>query len=292
MHFRIHHRKTYVYSRPVFLEPHIIRMRPRNDAFQRLLSYGLRVSPEPAGQSDLLDANGNAATQIWFNDETDRLEITVDIEADTLVTNPFNYLLTGATAGRLPMMYGPDMAALWAYREPPTEADEVVRFAAGLAEDVDGKVLDFLNRLNDTIYGMLEQEVREDGPPYPPSQTLETRRGSCRDAAVLFIAACRAVGVAARFVSGYQEGDRDTDMRHLHAWPEVYLPGAGWRGYDPTHGLLVTNGHVALAVAPEADGAMPLTGSFRGTGATWEASFDLEISVTGGEAIAADGTAG
>mgnify|MGYP002619702342 CR=1 FL=1 len=279
MLFRVTHSTCYTYSRPVFLEPHFLRMRPRQDPFQRLLRYELAVDPAPAGQSESLDANGNAVTQLWFNGEIGSVTITVSSETEALMSNPFDFLLPPEEALRLPMHYGSATAALMPCRERPIEMDSVVRFAAGIAEDAGGQSVNFLNILNTRIYEMLEQEVREEGPAHAADETLERKSGSCRDAAVLFNAACRAVGIAARFVSGYQEGDDEMDLRHLHAWSEVYLPGAGWRGYDPTHGLVVSDRHIVLAAAPEPDGAMPLTGSFRGTGATWEMAYELDIEV-------------
>lgn len=281
MHFRVTHTKSYRYSQPVFLEPHALRMKPRQDPYQRLASYEMAIEPAPAGQTEILDANGNSATLAWFDGQSDHMAVTVSFEVETLLTNPFDYLLASEENLRLPMQYGGLTASLIACRERPTEMDSVVRFAAGIAEEANGRAIDFVNLLNTRIYKTLEQEVREDGPAHPADETLARGAGTCRDAAVLFNAACRAVGIAARFVSGYQEGDRDQDLRHLHAWSEVYLPHAGWRGYDPTHGLVVSDRHVALAAAPEPIGAMPLTGSFRGTGATWEMAYDLQIEVDG-----------
>ena len=101
--------------------------------------------------------------------------------------------------------------------------------------------------------------------------------GACRDVSVLFNDACRSLGLPARFVSGYFEGDPDNPENDLHAWSEVYLPGAGWRGFDPTHGLAVAARHVALIAGIEPDQAAPLTGSFRGTEATSEIEFDVKI---------------
>jgi len=279
MYFRVSHTMTYRYSRPVFLEPHTLRVRPRPDAFQRLLSHGVTVDPAPAGSAEMLDANGNIVTQLWFNDETDRLAITAKSEVETLLTNPFDFLSPPQDACRLPLHYRGETAALHPFRERPTEMDSVVRFAAALADEAEGHAMPFVQLLNTRLYETIAQEVREEGPPHTAEDTLANRQGSCRDSAVLFIAACRAVGVAARFVSGYQEGDSDTDLRHLHAWAEVYAPGGGWRGYDPTHGLVVSDRHIALAAAPTAEWTMPLTGSFRGTGASWEMAYTLDIEV-------------
>jgi len=136
--------------------------------------------------------------------------------------------------------------------------------ATQLAEEichcVHGNPIDFLHELNQRIYNTCQYDVRPDGEPRSPSITWTKREGSCRDFAVLFAAACRTVGLAARFVSGYQEGDPDTTERDLHAWVEVYLPGAGWRGYDPTHGLAVADGHISVAASVLSRYAAPIEG--------------------------------
>ena len=109
-----------------------------------------------------------------------------------------------------------------------------------------------------------------------------TRTGACRDLTVLFMECCRSLGLAARFVSGYQEGDKGTDRRYMHAWAEVYLPGGGWRGFDPTHGIAVTDRHVAVASGPTPATAAPISGTFRGTGAIARMEAALRIEVTDG----------
>lgn len=112
-----------------------------------------------------------------------------------------------------------------------------------------GNTLNFLFALNQRIYQDCEYMVRELGEPFPAGVTWRHKKGSCRDYTVLFMEACRAVGIATRYVSGYQEGDSEQLSRDLHAWVEVYLPGAGWRGYDPTLGLVVSDRHIPLAAS-------------------------------------------
>ena len=109
----------------------------------------------------------------------------------------------------------------------------------------------------------MRHEIRAEGAAWSPERTLVAGGGACRDVTALFMAACRSVGIAARFVSGYQaEADTPDGRRHLHAWPEAFLPGVGWRGFDPTHGLPVTDGHVALCAAPDQAATMPIEGGF------------------------------
>ncbi len=138
--------------------------------------------------------------------------------------------------------------------------------------------LKFLSILNTFINENFEHELREEGPAREPDETIYRKKGSCRDFVVLFNEAARSMGFAARFVSGYTQGDLSLMQNHLHAWCEVYVPGGGWRGYDPTLGLAVADQHVVVATGATPLETAPVTGSFRGTGA--QAIMSHEISIT------------
>jgi transglutaminase-like putative cysteine protease len=148
-----------------------------------------------------------------------------------------------------------------------------------IASQAQGETLRFLSLLTEQIYRDWDIDIREEGDPYPPEETFQTRRGACRDVAVMFVECCRLQGIAARFVSGYQEGDQDAAERFMHAWAEVYVPGGGWRGYDPTHGLAVADRHIAVAAAADARFAAPIEGAVRGTGATSRIEAEIKIEV-------------
>jgi transglutaminase-like putative cysteine protease len=273
--FRIRHTTSYTFSKPVFLEPHILRLRPRCDAFQRLDEYDLQVDPAPAGRSDGYDAEGNNATVVWFDGLTRHLEIHCRSTVETLRPNPFDYLLTARETANLPADYPPpDQDALAPYRRVGGGKD-LSEMVESLLETAGGDALAFISELNSRLYKDLDVVIREEGDPLDPGETLKRGEASCRDLTVLFMAVCRSVGIACRFVSGYQEGDPGQDKRYMHAWPEVYLPGAGWRGYDPTHGLAVSDRHVSLASGATAIAAVPTQGSFRGT----EARSDMKINL-------------
>jgi transglutaminase-like putative cysteine protease len=200
---------------------------------------------------------------------------------ETLRTNPFDYLLeTGAM--ELPVRYRPEsraaLAAYQAFDQPPGSV--VTEFANEILAGAKRQTIVFLTKLCGWIAGSFQNEIRPEGAPLPPEVTLAKRSGSCRDLAVLFIEACRAVGLAARFVSGYQSAlDSDGD-RHLHAWAEVFLPGAGWRGYDPGLGLAVADQHVALASGLTPLAAAPSVGTFRGTGVSSNLESQIVIRTT------------
>jgi transglutaminase-like putative cysteine protease len=276
--YRISHLTTYNYSQPVALLPHIVRLRPRASGDQALEFFQLQVEPTPLGMTQLLDAEGNSVLRLWWGDQpTTTLQLQSDFQVITYCTNPFHYLLE-PWAARLPIDYP---SSLLGHLQPYLAGHSVMGIAVDpiavqlgqeLAQAVDHNPVMFLSELTQRIYRHCQTTVRDQGLPLPPSVTWNQQLGSCRDLAVLFMAACRSVGLACRFVSGYQEGDPDsTDganytERHLHAWVEVYLPGGGWRGYDPTQGLAVSDRHIPLVASAWSEQAAPVTG-FRGGGA-------------------------
>jgi len=274
--FTIRHLTVYRSSRPVRLGPQLLRFQPRDDGGQRVLAHHLRISPPPVGRNDHLELEGNRATQVWFEGETDRFEVEAQMQVATSRQSAYDFLLT-PEARSMPMPHSLHSSSARAYLER-TDADaEVTAFAAGLSRDVERDTLGFLARLNGRLFSDFTRVIRDTGSPQAPVDTLSRRRGACRDLSVLFVDCCRAEGIPARFVSGYQKGDRQRERRYLHAWPEVYLPGAGWCGFDPTHGEAVTDAHVAIAAAAHPGNTMPITGTFLGDGVTNTLDFSLDI---------------
>jgi transglutaminase-like putative cysteine protease len=263
MRISIVHSTVYTYDSPVFLEPHTFRLRPREDGSQRLSAYMLSVSPAPAGQAQCLDHDGNVILQAWFDGATTELSLETSFEIETLRENPFDFLLA-PTDRELPMRYPEFLRApLYSYQHDRS-APAIREFAESIAAESDWKTMPFLSALNLRLNAGVRQVVRHEGAPLPPEETLRTRGGSCRDLAVLFCAACRSVGLAARFVSGYERDSAAVDEGDLHAWAEVYLHGGGWRGYDPSRGLAVGLSHVTVAASSSPRLAAPVTGSYRG----------------------------
>ncbi len=257
MRIAVTHSTSYRYDAPVTQEPHTFRLRPRTDASQRLLSFQMQISPMPAGQSECLDRDGNVVLEAWFDVPMTELAVQSSFEVETLRENPFDFLLSGD--GKLPL--APD-AAMAVYLEPAS--DVVSDFARMVAAQDGYSLLPFLTALNSELYGGFGHDVREHGPAHPPEHTLAERTGTCRDLAVLFCAACRSLGVPARFVSGYALGAESEDQSDLHAWAEVYVPGGGWRAYDPAQGLAVTTSHITVAAAADPLQAAPVSGNYRG----------------------------
>lgn len=280
MLFRIRHELHYTYERQVFLEPMTLRLTPRQDATQRLREHGLTVREAPDGETHIVDAEGSDAAVFWFNQERDRLSIEVEMVVETLRHNPFDWIITHKGAQRLPVAY-PEIEANALVSACSGSVSPLVQaWAQELANAVDHSSTDFLMHLADTIHSGFHHVGRPDGDPMTPEQTLATRTGACRDTAMLYMAACRSQGLAARFVSGYSMHHPPEVSEHeLHAWAEVYLPGGGWRGYDPSLGLAVADGHVVLAAAPDYRLAAPVTGRYRGTGVDSQMRYVVTLSV-------------
>ncbi|MEM7009579.1 MAG: transglutaminase family protein [Thermodesulfobacteriota bacterium] len=279
MLYKIEHITRYAYSKEVFLEPHIVRLRPRSDCSQVLKNFEISVKPTPTGISEIIDAGGDSIF-LWFEELTDSLEITCTSEVETKRENPFDYILATDRAHRLPMEYKiANKRILEPYRFPSSDySEDFEGFVAKILLESENSSMKFLSTLTNYIFDNFEHEIREEGPAREPEETLSRKKGSCRDFVVLFAEAARSMGFASRFVSGYTEGDLALMQNHLHAWAEVYLPGGGWRGYDPTLGLAVSDQHIAVTTGASPKQAAPVSGSFRGTGA--EAIMGYEISIS------------
>ncbi len=283
MHFQIQHQTIYHYPEPVRLQPHTLRLQPRTDAAQRVSQFQMAISPVPSLQTALIDTEGNHTHRLWFEaTPTQRFDVITTLTVDTYRTNPFDYLLE-PWATTLPIDYPSSLAAiLKPYLQPilyPDGSPRAAQLAADLSQEVDGNVSVFLTTLTQRIYETCDYTTRAEGDPWPPGVTWEKRLGSCRDFTVLFMEVCRSVGLAARFVSGYEAGDDSVPHRDLHAWAEVYVPGGGWRGFDPTHGLAVSDRHVAIAASPFPPYTAPVSGSILATAQPISGYLETAISL-------------
>ena len=271
MRFSVRHKTRYRYSAPVRLGEHVLRFNPRPDAGP-LLTRALSIEPTPIEREEILDPFGNLVTRVAFDGLSDRFVIDSRFELD----------VSDAAAPRIaapPPLPWPVEAAGPNAAYCGGEIDATVRhFAAELASACGGDALAFLDRLNQTLFVRIRHDIRADGAARPAEATLALGHGACRDVTNLFLAACRSLGAPARFVSGYQARAETPDgRRHLHAWPEALVPGLGWRAYDPTHGVSVTDGHVGLCAAPEQAATMPVEGGFYGGAVT--STFDYQVEI-------------
>jgi transglutaminase-like putative cysteine protease len=277
MRIQVSHTTVYRYSSPVILRPHIFRLRPRHDGAQRLLHYRCAITPAPVGESESLDQDGNVFLQAWFNGRGKELRAVSEFEVETIRRNPFDFLLAGEGMSSVPVCYPDELIApTYPYRACDQVSAAVREYASGVAEQAGGETIHFLTQLTTQVHRDFRQVVRPEGRPFTSDVTLRQTEGSCRDLAILFADACRAMGFAARFVSGYELASLEHEDPHMHAWTEVYLPGGGWRGFDSSRGLGVAQSHVALAAAVDPLLATPIQGTFLGTA---ESSIEARITM-------------
>ena len=270
----LQHRTTYRFDRPVTLAPHEIRLRPAPHCRTPILGYSFNVAPDKHFLNWQQDPYGNWLARLVFTDVADRLEVVVDLTADMTVINPFDFFVD-AYAEHTPFTYAPALAKeLIPFLETappgPLLAEWLARFRRTLTGEE--KTVDMLVRLNQQLQGEIRYLVRMEPGIQAPEETLASARGSCRDSGWLLVQILRHLGLAARFASGYLiqlvadvkplDGPAGPaqDFTDLHAWAEVYLPGAGWIGLDPTSGLLAGEGHIPLACTADPGNAAPVIG--------------------------------
>jgi uncharacterized protein (DUF2126 family)/transglutaminase-like putative cysteine protease len=271
LHVALTHRTSYHYDHPVTLGPQTVRLRPAPHCRTPILSYSLGIEPAGHFVNWQQDPQGNFLARIVFPEKVDRFSVTVDLLADMATINPFDFFLE-PDAETVPFTYDPVLETeLAAYRraEPPGNllADLLTRI-----QPAGQRTVDFLVEVNQAVRDRIGYIVRLEPGVWSPQQTLEMAQGSCRDSAWVLVQAFRCLGYAARFVSGYLiqlkpditavdgPAGASADFTDLHAWAEVYLPGAGWVGLDATSGLLTGEGHIPLAATPEPQSAAPISG--------------------------------
>lgn len=272
IHVALNHVTHYRYDRRVGLSPQVVRLRPAPHCRTPILSYSLRIEPAQHFINWQQDPFANYHARLVFPEKTTEFKITVDLVAEMSVYNPFDFFLE-PSAENYPFTYEAGLAhdlAPYLVRDPLTP-----RFAAFVESISREKVrtIDFLVGLNQRLQKDIRYLIRMEPGVQTPEQTLELAAGSCRDTGWLLVQALRHLGLAARFVSGYLiqlkpdvkaldgPSGAEVDFTDLHAWCEVYLPGAGWIGLDPTSGLLAGEGHIPVACTPEPSSAAPVTGA-------------------------------
>jgi len=283
MRARVTHTFTYHYSAPVLLGAHRFCLRPRPHGFQRLIDYRLEVSPDPSQLFDLIAAGGDTITRARFLGETELFRVVANSEVETF-TAPLMEACLDEEMARLPIPIGrlnPDLMSNLQGWLPNGQHDAA---AVDLAHEAlmgsDQRSLTFLQQLIEIIQDRVKYTQRHIGPAWPASRTLKERVGSCRDLAMLLIECCRCVGLPARFVSGYHLVEPKPERYDLHAWTEVYLQGAGWRGFDASGKGAVDERYIPIATSSKSDLTAAITGSFSGppgVESTFEWSIEAEV---------------
>jgi uncharacterized protein (DUF2126 family) len=283
----LNHKTTYCYDRLVSLSPQTIRLRPTPHCRTPILSYALTIQPRQHFLNWQQDPHGNYLARAVFPEKTRELHLEVDLVADMAVINPFDFFLE-TSVERYPFQYEPWLAReLTPYLEVEPPGPRLQAFLESI-ERSETRTVPFLVGLNQRLQREIRYIIRLEPGIQSCEETLTLQYGSCRDSAWLLVQILRHLGLAARFVSGYliqlvadvQALDGPSgpaqDFTDLHAWAEVYLPGAGWVGLDPTSGLLAGEGHIPLACTPHASSAAPITGAVD----ECEVEFRFAMSVT------------
>ncbi|MBW0181706.1 MAG: transglutaminase family protein [Vulcanococcus sp.] len=267
MRARLIHRFDYRYTKPVLLGPHRFCLRPRPHGFQRLIDFRLEVSPDPSQLYELMAAGGDTITRARFLGETDRLTVIATSEVETF-SPPLLEACLDEQMAQLPVQIGklnPDLLSNLQGWLPNGQHDAA---AVDVAQEAlmgsDGRSLNFLQQLVEVIQDRVKYTQRHVGPAWPAGRTLKERVGSCRDLAMLMIECCRSVGLPARFVSGYHLVEPKPERYDLHAWAEVYLQGAGWRGFDPSGMGAVDERYIPVATSSRSDLTAAVSGTFSG----------------------------
>jgi uncharacterized protein (DUF2126 family) len=287
IHVALSHRTSYVYDRKVELGPQVVRLRPAPHCRTPVLSYAMEIEPKGYFINWQQDPYGNYQARLVYPDPVESFEVRVDLVADMSVQNPFDFFLE-ETAETFPFQYDPLLKAeLEPYLRHEAAGPLVREWLDAVPRSAESTV-DFLVDLNRRLQQDIQYLIRVEPGVQDPEDTLRLARGSCRDTGWLLAEILRNLGFAARFVSGYLiqlkpdvlsldgPSGAETDFTDLHAWTEVYLPGAGWIGLDPTSGLLAGEGHLPLAATPRPQSAAPITGSV----GECEVDFAFDMSVT------------
>lgn len=267
----VSHKTSYKFDKRVNLSPHIFRLRPAPHSRTPIESYALKIKPEKHFFNWQQDPFGNYQARVVFPEKTDELSVEVEIIADLKTINPFDFFVE-ESAEEYPFEY---VDSIKKELTPYLEINDKSKLIDEFLKTIDytpRKTIYFLIHLNQKIYDFLSYNIRLEPGVQTPEETLSCKTGSCRDYAWLFVEVLRHLGFGARFVSGYivqlksdepsldgPSGPAD-DFTDLHAWTEVYLPGAGWIGFDSTSGLLAGEGHIPLACTPHYDSAAAVTG--------------------------------
>jgi uncharacterized protein (DUF2126 family)/transglutaminase-like putative cysteine protease len=313
IHVALHHKTHYKYDRLVNLGPQVIRLRPAPHSRTRILSYSLNVTPEKHFINWHQDPQSNYNARLVFPEKTRQFSVIVDVVAEMAVFNPFDFFLE-PDAEKFPFDYDRSLDhELAPFQRKCWLTPRFTKYLKAMRTDILGdgtlrrskragteeksaignrqsatRTIDFLVAINQRIWKDIQYAIRLEPGVQTPEESLEKRSGSCRDSAWLLVQLLRHCGLAARFVSGYLiqlKADQksldgpsgaEKDFTDLHAWTEVYLPGAGWVGLDPTSGLLAGEGHVPLAATPDPTSAAPISGLMD----ECETEFSHEMKVT------------
>jgi uncharacterized protein (DUF2126 family)/transglutaminase-like putative cysteine protease len=268
----LQHQMFYEYDRAVKLSPHTVRLRPAPHCRTPILSYSLKIKPENHFINWQQDPFGNMLARLVFPEPTTQFHVEVEVIADMIVINPFDFFVE-EYAEKFPFAYDDQLKKeLLPYFEANEKGPLLQEWVKSIDLTRKKTIINFLVELNQKVWKNTSYTVRLEAGVQTSEETLTRRSGSCRDSGWLLVQLLRHLGLAARFASGYLiqlkadvkalDGPSGTaqDFTDLHAWAEVFIPGAGWVGLDPTSGLFAGEGHIPLCCTPDPVSAAPVTG--------------------------------
>lgn len=281
MKIRIQHRTTYNYSEPVSFGQHKILIRPREGHDLHIEESILDIKPVHTIHW-MRDVNGNSIARVDFTEPAPQLMIYSEVLLQHYDSNPLDFILE-ESAVQYPFIYDPDsQAELAAFthiiypKDTASLREWLIQF---WKPGSPVETIELIQRLNHHIHDTFQYQRRDEPGVQTPAETLQKNSGSCRDFATLMLEACRCWGLAARFVSGYMQCEAtEAGGASTHAWTEVYLPGAGWKGFDPTSGIVTGAQHVTVAVSRDPEKAAPISGSYTGPTNAFQ-NIQVDVSV-------------
>ncbi len=286
IHVSLHHKTRYVYERPISIGPQVVRLRPAPHTRTPILGYSLRIKPDKHFINWQQDPQSNYQARLVFPEKATEFLIEVDLVVEMAVFNPFDFFIEDY-AEKCDFKYDDQLAEEIKPFLSPKPAGKYLSEFLSKVDRRPRRTIDFIVELNQLVHHRVEYIIRLEPGVQTCEKTLQRGQGSCRDSAYLLVQAFRHLGYAARFVSGYLiqlapdvksldgPSGPEKDFTDLHAWAEVFLPGAGWVGLDPTSGLLTGEGHIPLAATPEPGSAAPVSGQLE----TCESKLDFEMSI-------------
>lgn len=283
MNLRIVHQTRYDYGSPVELNPHALMLIPLQRPHLRTTDYRLKIDPVPDGLEQRQSIEGNAFFQVWFSGLAESLQIDSTFEVAVRPFNPFAFILDHDFIARIDakasraFSYSENDRILLYPALQTTMLPDLDAFGGAVLEGAADEPIGFLKELTASIHARWKHIIRVEENLWSPAETFAAGEGSCRDLSWMMIHMLRMQGLGARFVSGYAYNPEIDEGHELHAWVEVYLPGAGWLGVDPSLGLFADQYYIPLACSAHAHNTLPVHGNYGGTAGA-NLSTHLEIS--------------
>ncbi|MFY0650979.1 MAG: transglutaminase family protein [Cyclobacteriaceae bacterium] len=276
----IEHSTRYIFEEKVFLEPHYLRFTPAPRPYYDLEVIDIQVSPKPSGFAERAGLENNIYHQAWFNDLLDELLIDVRLKLKIGKFNPFEFYIDTPIEGSLTKLYREEeQEALSLYLRCDILSDQMLNWSKEIKSSTGDNLITYLSFLNQTIHSEFTHVIREEDNLMTPTELFTTKVGSCRDLAWMMIHVLRNQGFAARYVGGYSFNPELEEGHELHAWVDVYLPGGGWVGMDPSAGIFVTETYIPICASYIPDLTKPVIGTYRGSASSrMETDVHIELS--------------